>query len=633
MDDIYNLLIPTSGTIYHSQLVRQAGPSYEFGFGIKVVCALYEDTAASLGLSFRSADGVGFPAMPVGYFSQTWEVPAAGSQTISTAALTTNSTPYDLTIDASAAGATFAATNTTAAGLRNVVVVGSGVDFSGSIIGPDTISLDNCLVSVTVDTPAAAVDIDSVLTAGSSVTVTNPVGNALQFNTEPLDHSLTVYSVPAGDTVMMSGTTAGTFNLGGLELSGGVTLARIDTDDSNNITVQVGTGIAVAESPTTGGGVVTVSSPPIAIHVIAPNILDLSQARLVINGLENENVPIAGGTGYLKNIVAGVDYTIGDELILLAAYQQAGVAKEIWRGSAVATTTDIVFNDPQKDWANPNVLGIDGSLRTEFETNYITVEVEVDDPDDTTEKAGLAAFMVNAITTEEGLRNWVALDGTPVIEYPTSTSALIDVTIASVAVNNVKAASTLSVKDAFSFDWSDGIDQAGAILGASIIWVNPDQVLLQNVGSGPLLPSEKIQLAQASEAQLVNEKIATPAVSVSADILAVKSVVDLGATQSSVDAIDDDLAVVDAKTDTIIIDVAAVSADIGNLADFNPSAVLEAGLSYDAIWRVGAAITGTGNFIVTPTTAVARDIDNTKNRASFTVDGNGNRIVVAIDGT
>jgi len=42
----------------------------------------------------------------------------------------------------------------------------------------------------------------------------------------------------------------------------------------------------------------------------------------------------------------------------------------------------------------------------------------------------------------------------------------------------------LEVKDSFEFDWSDGIDRVGAILGSSINWLAPARVLLQAIGSG-----------------------------------------------------------------------------------------------------------------------------------------------------
>lgn len=79
------------------------------------------------------------------------------------------------------------------------------------------------------------------------------------------------------------------------------------------------------------------------------------------------------------------------------------------------------------------------------------------------------------------------------------------------------------------------LDPTTSGFGIDVNWQNV--VYVVTTGGSSLTVPQEAQLLQAAEAQEVNTKIATPVVSVSADILAVKAVADLGSTQVSVDAI------------------------------------------------------------------------------------------------
>jgi hypothetical protein len=175
----------------------------------------------------------------------------------------------------------------------------------------------------------------------------------------------------------------------------------------------------------------------------------------------------------------------------------------VFRSSATVTSANVTINDSQTDWDDPgpNTLAIDGSTVSECSTDYVEVQVEVDDVDNSTTKARIAAFIVDAIQTEDGIRNWVSLDGTPVLIYTTNSAVSVRTAVASVEVINTKAASKLVVDDSFEFDWDDGLYHVDAITGSSIVWIAPDKVLLEETGVSGLTPSESADLAAIGAVQ------------------------------------------------------------------------------------------------------------------------------------
>ena len=254
----------------------------------------------------------------------------------------------------------------------------------------------------------------------------------------------------------------------------------------------------------------TVSFIGVDVTINATNLLDDSQVRLynVTQSVEVDASVVSGGAGYSITLTGAVDFTGGDSFVLLAAYQQAGVAKRVFRSAFVLNDSDIAISDTQADWVEPNVLGIDGSTVTECATDFIEVQVEVDDATDDTQKSRIAAFLVDAISTEEGLRSWVALDGTSVISYQSAGQATIDADVAVVTVINNKAASKLTVIDSFILGWSDGINRADAVLGSSIVWISPDEVVLSTPEFDPEISILENGKTYANEMRIWNSALA-----------------------------------------------------------------------------------------------------------------------------
>lgn len=494
LENYFDLLKPTSGTTYHSMLVARAGPTIEFGFPISIQADDYDDTSIALGIAFKPADGVGFPAMPLGYFQLGVIGQASGSIVLSNASLATNSTAYNLTVNGAAASTSITMSSCLMAGVNTSSITGAGVTMTGcTLVSPATCTIADGDLQLTINDCAAAIQWTADLVAGSTITTNSSID--VKFDVGDYSDINIDMTASAGFAVDPS-TSAGTYIFTGLTTTGTVTL---DNDSANDTIISVATALTYTDvNPGTGGGALAIAAPPVTVDFSVPNVIDGSRYRLynVTQATELANGVIAGGAGYSVTLTRGTDYDNNDVVTFLATYQSGGSAKYPFRASATLTTGDFTNTDSQVDWANPgpNTLGIDGSTVSECATDYVGVQVEVTDADDTTQKARIAAFIVDALTTADGIRNWVSLAGNPVITYSTNTAAQVDAAVAAVEVINVKAASTLSVQDTFEFSWSDGVDRISAVLGSSILWLAPARVLSIAIGSG-VTSQDKIDIA------------------------------------------------------------------------------------------------------------------------------------------
>ena len=392
----------------------------------------------------------------------------------------------------------------------------SFVDVQGSAAG--NVSFNSCqfyrktyvnqthaTISASVFDTAYEVEIETVSTLTDSIIRNSPAtSKGLYVELEPAGTYSTntnLRSSNVGDDITILPAANGTFDFPNISVEAGHTLRL--RNDSPTFDIDVGIPVGIPFTTSTAGGAINVTTPPIVITLSAPNLIDDTNVLLINNtqATELDASTVSGGTGYTINLTLGIEYALSDELILLAGYQQGGLAKEIFRFSALAGTENIQNIDFQRDWENPNVLAIDGSTVTECTTDYIEIQVEVDDADNSTEKSRIAAFIVDAVQTFDGLRNWVSVDGIPVIDYPSSTSAVVDTDVALVEIINVKPNSTLEIKDAFEFYWKDGIDRVSALSGqdSNYEWIAPARVLLQETGTSGLTPAESAKLMATAE--------------------------------------------------------------------------------------------------------------------------------------
>lgn len=238
MESFYNLLKPTSGTTYHSQLIKRAGPGFEIGFPFKIASDDYDDSSQAVALSFKAADGL-FPTMPAGYYGQIFEGQASGSQLYENITLATLSSDFYFTIDGSASSTDLTINTMLAAGISDVIVNGAGVTITnGSIISPATCDISDGDLQLTITDCAAPIQWTADLVAGSTITTNSDIditfaGTNLDDINLVLTGTLTISVDPTG--------ASQTYYLGGITTSS--TLKLWNKDTSNATTIEIPAGI------------------------------------------------------------------------------------------------------------------------------------------------------------------------------------------------------------------------------------------------------------------------------------------------------------------------------------------------------------------------------------------------------
>jgi len=491
MEDYYDLLKPTSGQTYHSLLVARAGPTFEFGFPISIQADDYDDSSAALGIAFKESDGQGFGVMAAGYYQLEIIGQASGSIIIENAALATNSTDYDLTIDGSAAGTDITMTSCLMAGVRNADISGAGLTMVGcTLSAPDTCSIADGDLDLTINSPAAPVDWDADLVTGSTITITSPVGDALDINFDVGNYSDINIVVPTCTINVAPTTGDDTYILTGISSAGTVTFDNTAATTVNTTISRSADLAAQAADPTSGSGTVTVTGPIATIDVGNTALVNGSK-YLIRNETQDTELAIgtvSGGSGITINITEGTDYDQGDEIKIYATYQSGTAAKKNHSESQLAGTTDISFIGAQQDWAEYGDIAIDGSAVSECSTDFVNVQVDIVDADNSTTKSRIMAFLVYAQTLDDGIRNWFGA-----LNLVNASNGIWDQTVADINISNEKSGSTLQIKDPASLRKADG---SSMISGStySIEWEVSGLVSQIETGVSGLTAGESTQL-------------------------------------------------------------------------------------------------------------------------------------------
>ena len=147
--------------------------------------------------------------------------------------------------------------------------------------------------------------------------------------------------------------------------------------------------------------------------------------------------------------------------------------------TGVAASTGASIIAAQQDWTEYNLVGISGASVTECVTDYTNIQVDVDDTDNSTTKARLAAFIVYAMYAEAQGR----LDWFDVIEYKSAGSAVIKSAVTTLTIDNVKTGVPLNVIDAFQLRMDNG-DSMVEFSTNTINWDNSADAVVVAVGSG-----------------------------------------------------------------------------------------------------------------------------------------------------
>lgn len=358
--------------------------------------------------------------------------------------------------------------------------------------------------------------LDATVILSDKVTIST--GNVITPSIGVFSSSLTL---SGNNTVTINGSGGGTFPSGSSNTGSRFIISAANLNDTfiatsfvfdaatvieNTSGVNVNISLGAGQTEPTKletNGTITFIAPILSIDISAPSLLEGSRIRLYnsTQGSEIDNSVVSGGSGYVLNITEGVEYANGDVLILLATYQLGGIAKLPFRASSTATTTDIVFTDSQVDWVSHNAVGIDGSSVLECSTDYSGIEVEVNDSNNSTSKDRIAAFIVNALTEADGIRNWVTLSGIPVIRYVNAGQAIIDKGVTNLEINNIKNA-PLDIVDAFKLRASDGTSLVDNSLN-TINYDNTSDAIVIETGVSGLTGVESAKLLDLPDASSI----------------------------------------------------------------------------------------------------------------------------------
>ncbi len=243
-----------------------------------------------------------------------------------------------------------------------------------------------------------------------------------------------------------------------------------------------------------------------------------------------------GGTSYSDTYVEGTDYSAGDEIDVRFAELNATASFKRFKTTVTAGAGGWSLN--AGNFIESDTVyaanAVDGSLVNKFTYTPVDQQFNLAVAANFT-AAELFAYYCFVLTTAPGIAGayggFVAIDSG---NYMNVTS------IANIFIDNETTASQRQTDTARIYK-DDGsypvLEPPTSGYGVQVNWQNV--VYTVTVGSGPLTPAQESQLANT-------------------------------ATQSSVTALSSNIATVDGKTDTIIIDVAAVKTDTVNiLADTN----------------------------------------------------------------
>lgn len=93
----------------------------------------------------------------------------------------------------------------------------------------------------------------------------------------------------------------------------------------------------------------------------------------------------------------GVDITSGDTIRFRITYANGVTYKEPLQLTAIASSGGINLLIAQSDWTAVNALNIDGSTVTEYSTDFVNIQVDINDADNRTTKKRLVAWYAAAL--------------------------------------------------------------------------------------------------------------------------------------------------------------------------------------------------------------------------------------------
>lgn len=218
-----------------------------------------------------------------------------------------------------------------------------------------------------------------------------------------------------------------------------------------------------------------------------------ANSRLFIKNITTNTVihnAIIGGTSYTNNYDNGTLFTGGDTYEVRVTYVNGATAKRPVKYVGTANTTGFTIAVVQENWTEYISAGVDGSSVTECDTDYVNIQVDIDDLDNETYKSRIAGFIVYAMHAQaQGIEDWF-----DVINYKSAGSAVIRSSVAVLKIDNVKP-TALRVVDAFQLRMDDGSSMVDTSSN-TIVWDNSSEAVVIETGTSGLTPTEATTLAK-----------------------------------------------------------------------------------------------------------------------------------------
>jgi hypothetical protein len=165
---------------------------------------------------------------------------------------------------------------------------------------------------------------------------------------------------------------------------------KIHNTTASDVTITLASG--QASTVTTDGGIVTIESPVVFNNASTTGILSGSrlQVRNITSGAEIFNDFVTGD--WSLDYGEGTEFTTGDTVRLRACYASGVSYKEPFESFAIVSSSGFSALISQVDWVAINSMNLDGSTVTEFATDFVNIQIDINDPDGLTTKKRLAVW-------------------------------------------------------------------------------------------------------------------------------------------------------------------------------------------------------------------------------------------------
>lgn len=195
------------------------------------------------------------------------------------------------------------------------------------------------------------------------------------------------------NTLKIDCVTTGTYDLRGAPISGTI---HIDSSNNQTVTVQLVPGTSyVNDNPT----YVTVEASA-SVQIVITNIVSGSRLQLynLTDATQLCNL-IVNDTSYSMNL----SYSADKDIRVRLAYVNGVTAKLFYENQGTLTAAGMNMRVSQVDDDIYNAVGIDGSTVSECSISGTNIEININDPDNTTSAQRIYAFECYWLFTQYGI--------------------------------------------------------------------------------------------------------------------------------------------------------------------------------------------------------------------------------------